>query len=77
MESMKISSDNENLNVTNYNSKIQEISSKSIKKYNNNNLCIISSVINGRVCNVKSEQCETNQNSKGMFISLIICLIIL
>ncbi|XP_018360746.1 PREDICTED: uncharacterized protein PF14_0093-like [Trachymyrmex cornetzi] len=77
MESMKISTDNENyldeenLNVTDCNSKMQEISSKSIKKYNNNNLCTISSVINGRVCNVRSEQFETNQNSKAIFSSII------
>ncbi|KYN45311.1 hypothetical protein ALC56_00157 [Trachymyrmex septentrionalis] len=70
MNSMKIDCDNEsylneeNLNVIDCNSKMQEISSKSIKKYNNNNLCTISSVINGRVCNVRLEQCETNQNSK-------------
>ncbi|EGI64394.1 hypothetical protein G5I_07172, partial [Acromyrmex echinatior] len=70
IESMKIGFDNENyldeenLNVTDCNSKMQEISSKSIKKYNNN-LCTISSVINGRVCNVRSEQCEINQNNKG------------
>lgn len=82
MESIKISSDNENyldeenLNVvTDCNSNMQETSSESIKKYNDN-LCTINSVINGRVCNVRLEQCKTNQNSKGMYISLIICLII-
>ncbi|XP_018352292.1 PREDICTED: uncharacterized protein LOC108754466 [Trachymyrmex septentrionalis] len=77
MNSMKIDCDNEsylneeNLNVIDCNSKMQEISSKSIKKYNNNNLCTISSVINGRVCNVRLEQCETNQNSKAIFSSII------
>lgn len=77
---MKISSDNtnyldeENLTVTNCNSKMQEIASESIKKYKDNLLKV--DVTNGTVRSVKLEQCEKNQNSKGMYILLILCLII-
>lgn len=77
---MKISSDNtnyldeENLTVTNCNSKMQEIASESIKKCKDNLLKV--DVTNGTVSSVKLEQCEKNQNSKGMYILLILCLII-
>lgn len=77
---MKISSDNtnyldeENLTVTNCNSKMQEIASESIKKCKDNLLKV--GVTNGTVRSVKLEQCEKNQNSKGMYILLILCLII-
>lgn len=73
---MKISSDNtnyldeENLTVTNCNSKMQEIASESIKKCKDNLLKV--GVTNGTVRNVKLEQCEKNQNSKGMYILLIL-----
>lgn len=77
---MKISYDNtnyldeENLTVTNCNSKMQEIANESIKKCKDNLLKV--GVTNGTVCSVKLEQCEKNQNSKGMYILLILCLII-
>lgn len=64
MESTETSSngendlDEENEVVTN-NSKMQEISSESIKKYNNNLSTMSHSIINGTVCEVRLEREKT------------------
>lgn len=61
--------DEKNIAVTNYNSKMQEISSESIKKYNNNNLYTMPhGIINGKVCKVRLER---EKNQKGTCI--LIC----
>lgn len=86
VESVKISSENyldeRNSTITDYNSKMQEVSSEnylvevprnksdiecySIKKYNNS--LYTACITNGALCKVKLEQCDKNQNIKGMYI---------
>lgn len=71
------------LTTINYNSKIQETLDEihpievpqtksdtkyySVKKYNNNNLCI-TGVTNGTICDLKLEKCKKIQNIIGMYI---------